>query len=168
MRRGIASNFNVDMSFNPTEIASMLKEYEADHNTGIDISDISNKIYDYTSGYPFFVSRICKCIDEEFGKDWTIEGVETAIKRILAENNEVFDTINKILENNKDIYNLVIKLLVPDNFVLFSYGVPEIDLADSIGIIKRKGNGSSRTIISNKIFEMFLRNYAVPIKLSKT
>jgi hypothetical protein len=49
----IAVNFKVDMSFSPAEIATMLKEYEAEHNTGMDITEISKEIYNYTSGYPF-------------------------------------------------------------------------------------------------------------------
>ena len=60
----IAVNFDIDMSFNPAEISTMLNEYEADHKTGMDITAISEEIYKYTSGYPFLVSRICQCIDE--------------------------------------------------------------------------------------------------------
>lgn len=50
----IAAAFNVDMSFSPEEIATMLKEYEADHHTGMDIHSVSDSIYHYTEGYPFF------------------------------------------------------------------------------------------------------------------
>ena len=52
----IAADFKVDMSFSQEEIAGMLKEYEADYHTGMDISGIAELIYDYTSGYPFLVS----------------------------------------------------------------------------------------------------------------
>lgn len=55
----------LDMSFSAEEIAGMLNEYESDHSTGMDIVRISEIIYEYTSGYPFLVSKICKLIDEE-------------------------------------------------------------------------------------------------------
>lgn len=60
----IAADFLVELSFSPEDIYGMLSEYEADHNTGMDIRAIAELIYDYTSGYPFLVSRICKLLDE--------------------------------------------------------------------------------------------------------
>lgn len=46
------------MSFSPDDIAEMLTDYENDHHTGMDITRISQLIYDYTSGYPVLVSSI--------------------------------------------------------------------------------------------------------------
>ena len=43
----------------------MLNEYEEDFRTGMDIGAMAGLIYDYTSGYPFLVSKLCKLIDEE-------------------------------------------------------------------------------------------------------
>lgn len=43
----IAADFEVDMSFSPKEIATMLSEYEADHHTGMDIEEISEEIYTF-------------------------------------------------------------------------------------------------------------------------
>ena len=60
----IAADFNVDMSFSPQDIGGMLADYERDARTGMDIQMISGLIYDYTSGYPYLVSRICKLTDE--------------------------------------------------------------------------------------------------------
>lgn len=45
----IAESFDVDMSFSPKEIATMLEEYEADYKYGMDIDKLSNEIYAYTS-----------------------------------------------------------------------------------------------------------------------
>ena len=58
----IAADFKIDMSFNATEIAGMLEEYEADHHTGMDVQAVAQEIYNFTSGYPFLVSRICQII----------------------------------------------------------------------------------------------------------
>ena len=101
----IAVNFTVDMSFCPAEIATMFNEYEAEHNTGMNITEISEEIYGYTNGYPFLVSRICQCIDEELDKSWTVEGVQEAVKIILHEKNTLFDDLFKNLENNQDLYD---------------------------------------------------------------
>ena len=41
------------MSFSADDIAVMLREYEADYHTGMDLDEMSEQLYDYTSGYPF-------------------------------------------------------------------------------------------------------------------
>ena len=53
------------MSFSAYDIAGMLQEYENDYLTGMDIPQIAGLLYEYTSGYPFLVSRLCKLMDEE-------------------------------------------------------------------------------------------------------
>ena len=100
----IAVNFGVDMSFNPAEISVMLKEYEADHNIGMDIASISDEVYKYTDGYPFLVSRVCHCIDEELNKNWTVSGIQKAVNKVAREKNMLLDDLFKNLENNKAIY----------------------------------------------------------------
>ena len=65
----IASDFKVDMSFSKKDIQGMLKEYEDDYYTGMDMEELSGLLYDYTSGYPFLVSRLCKLMDEEVSRE---------------------------------------------------------------------------------------------------
>lgn len=65
----IAANFDVDLSLTEYSIRDMLKEYEKDYNTGMDINTMAELIYSYTSGYPFLVSRLCKFMDEEITQD---------------------------------------------------------------------------------------------------
>ena len=98
----IAADFDLDMSLSVNGIVSMLKLYEYDHHTGMAVQEIAQMIYDYTSGYPFLVSRICKLVDEviseeeEFaGKNaaWTKEGVLAAIRRLLMERNTLFESL---------------------------------------------------------------------------
>ena len=48
----IAAVFNVNMDFDATQIVQMLEEYEADHYTGMNIQEIAEEIFAYTSGYP--------------------------------------------------------------------------------------------------------------------
>lgn len=60
----IAADFLVDMNFSIEDIAGMLAEYEKDHQTGMDIFVMVGFLFDYTCGYPFLVSLICKLLDE--------------------------------------------------------------------------------------------------------
>ena len=69
------------MSFSKGDILGMLQEYENDYHTGMNSDKMAELLYDYTSGYPFLVSRLCKLMDEEVGTGnntksaaWTTEG----------------------------------------------------------------------------------------------
>ncbi|MCL1918873.1 MAG: AAA-like domain-containing protein [Peptococcaceae bacterium] len=152
----IAVNFKVDMSFNPDEIATMLAEYESDHRTGMDISALSEEIHIYTNGYPFLVSRICQCIDEELTQDWTSGGIQNAVQILLDEKNTLFDDIYKNLENNKDLYNVIYGVLIIGENYSFKFGNPVLELAHTFGIIE-KNNGV--VVISNRIFETIIYEY---------
>ncbi len=90
----IATDFNIDMSFSEDEIEGMLSEYENDYHTGMNINEIAKLLFDYTSGYPVLVSRLCKLMDEDvctkvdFGSKcqaWTKRGLQEAVKIILQE-----------------------------------------------------------------------------------
>ena len=65
----IAADFDIDMSLSAKQIAVMLDEYEADHQTGMNIVAIAEEIYQYTSGYPYLVSAICKIMDEKLPRN---------------------------------------------------------------------------------------------------
>jgi hypothetical protein len=149
----IAVNFKVDMSFSPAEIATMLTEYEKDHNTGMDIASISDEIYDYTSGYPFLVSRICQRIDEKLDKDWTLAGVRGAVHIILEEDNSLFEDISKNLLNNKELYDLMNSILIEGTKVSFVKGDNLIGVGVMYGVIK---NVDGKVAVSNKIFEIYI------------
>lgn len=72
----------------------MLQKYEQDYKTRMDIRTLAESIYDYSSGYSFLVSRVCKLMDEYvFGTErfpskkdvWTYEDVSEAVKLLLSE-----------------------------------------------------------------------------------
>ena len=160
----IAANFDIDLSFNPAGIEAMLFEYEAEHNSGMCIDLVAGEIYKYTSGYPFLVSRICKCIDKELNGEWTRIGVQKAVKVILREKNVLFDDLSKNLENNKDLYDFLYALLIVGERKSYIIDVPVIEWCSMFGYIKnRNGDISSAdsgyAVISNKIFEMRMSNY---------
>jgi len=154
----IAVSFKVDMSFGPTEIAGMLAEYEADHHTGMDIAAVSEEIHKYTSGYPFLVSRICQCIDEELDGDWTVGGIQNAIKAIVPEQNTLFQSLCTNLENSKTLYNFIYDIMIVGKQRTFSAGNPTISLALMYGMIK---NENEKITVSNKIFELVICDYFI-------
>ena len=157
----IAIDFDIDMSFNPDEIATMLREYEADHSTEMNISEISEEIYTYTSGYPFLVSRICQHIDEKLNKNWTLNGVREAVKIILSEKNTLFDDLFKNLENNKALHDYIYDLLILGDFKPYVIYNAIVSMGDRYGFFKKQSNGSDRVAISNKIFELFMTDYYI-------
>ncbi|MCL1810546.1 MAG: AAA-like domain-containing protein [Clostridiales bacterium] len=154
----IASDFEVDMSFGPEEIATMLSQYEADHNTGMDIPAVSDEIHRYTDGYPFLVSRICKHIDEKLGRDWTAEGVYNAVKILAAEKNTLSDDIVKNLESNKDLHDLVYNILIKGEAKKFVANDPLIDLGAMFGFITSSGG---KAAVSNRVFELVMADYFI-------
>jgi hypothetical protein len=152
----IAVNFNIDMSFNPAEIATMLKEYEADHNTGMNIAEISENIYAYTSGYPFLVSRICQCIDEELDKEWTKEGMQKAVEIMLVEQNTLFDDMFKNIKSYSDLSDFLYELLFVGEEKNFNTDNSVINLGATFGFLK---NSDGKTKVANRIFEIRIYNY---------
>ena len=154
----IAVNFNVDMSFNPFEISTMLSEYENDHRTGMDLHAIAEEIHSYTSGYPFLVSRICQSIDEELDMDWTHGGIQKAVKILLEEKNTLFDDIFKNLENNKALYDFIYDLLILGSSKSFTISNPIIELGHMYGFLEKR---DGKVAIANKIFEILMTEYFI-------
>ena len=155
----IAASFDVDMSFSPSEITTMLAEYEADHCTGMDVQTIANEIHEYTGGYPFLVSRLCQCIDEELGKDWTKSGVQKSVKIILDERNTLFDDIYKNLENNSALHDFLYRLLVTGDGNGFNIYNPVIELGHKYGFLER--GERNKAVVSNRIFEILMCDYFI-------
>ncbi|MDR0220281.1 MAG: AAA-like domain-containing protein, partial [Lachnospiraceae bacterium] len=157
----IAVSFEVDMSFTPAEIATMLADYEKDHHTGMDINAIAAEIYEYTSGYPFLVSRICQCVDEKLKKDWTIVGIREAVSVILMEKNTLFDDIGKNLQNNQDLYDFLYNILIKGGEANFITENALIDFAAMYGFIK---NVDGKVAIANRIFEIRMSNFFISVE----
>ena len=153
----IATEFNVDMSFSPQEIVTMLTAYENDHHTGMDILEISQEIYDYTSGYPVLVSKICKHIAESGNQNWSVRGVKTAVQIITSKKNVLFDDIFKNLRNNKNIHDFLYDLLIVGEKRRRSIYDPNVDWCNMFGYTGLDAMG--HTVISNKIFEIVLLDY---------
>lgn len=156
----IAVDFKVDMSFSSAEIESMLKEYCLLENVEMNIKEISEKLYYYTTGYPFLVSRICQIIDEEIlgenKKSWNEENIIKAVKQLLEENNTLFDDLIKNIENNEELGIYISDLIINGEQKTFNIDNPIIDFGFILGYLKGE-NGKVK--ISNGIFEQRLYNY---------
>lgn len=160
----IAADFNIDMNFSAQQIAGMLMEYEADNHTGMDIQDISEEIYAYTSGYPVLASMICKRIDERImGSDgfedakkaWSKAGVEKAVAIILKESNLLFESMVKQLDTYEDLYKMIEDIIYCGRRIPFSLEEKSINLGVMFGFLKEE-NG--RVMVANRLFEMCLLN----------
>ena len=164
----IAIKFSVDMSFSAEDIAGMLREYEADYHTGMDLGKIAELLYAYTSGYPFLVSRLCQLMDEEISREcgskeeaWTFDGFMAAEHRLTSEKNTLFESlIGKVLQ-----YPELDKLLQEHIFcgksVSYVASNPTIDLAAMFGIIQEE-NG--QVVPANKIFDTVLSDYYLSLR----
>jgi hypothetical protein len=152
----IAVNFNVDMSLNEKEIASMLIEYESDHKTRMDVDAIAKEIRAYTNGYPYLVSRICQDIEKDLNRDWTLLGVQNAVKEILFEQTTLFDDIFKNIESNPDLKELLRELTVGNRAYSYNIDNPAIQLASIYGIVEKR---ERLVAIHNRIFEVRIANY---------
>ena len=155
----IAADFEVDMSFNPEEIATMLREYEKDYKTGMDIVATSEELYTYTKGYPFMVSRLCQIIHKDVNVKWGVLGVRSAVTTFLKENNELFKDMAKNLENHEGLYRLMYDVLILGMRRSFSYDNPTINMAYQYGYITFDQRYS--IVVFNKIFETRVSNYFV-------
>jgi len=152
----IATNFEVDMSFSLPEITSMLKEYEKDHKTKMDIDTISKEINVYTNGYPYLVSRLCQIIDEDLDKNWTLKGLQEAVKLILMEQSTLFNDLFKNIESYQDLKELLRKLTIGNRTYFYNIDNRAVQLASTIGVVEKRG---TLVAIHNRIFEIKITNY---------
>ncbi len=161
----IAADFLVDMSFSVEDIAGMLSEYENDYKTGMDIVGIAGLIYDYTSGYPFLVSRICKLIDERIAGSeafpskkaaWTRNGVLKAVQMLLNEKNTLFESLTGKLNEYPELKRMLFSLLFQGKSIIYNPDDETMDMAFMFGFVKLAEDGT--VVVANRIFETRLYN----------
>lgn len=176
----IAAEFDVNMGFDAGQIQEMLSEYELDHSTGMDVEEMSELLYSYTSGYPFLVSRLCKILDEKIpgirrisddkmadGRisggqlseyvtipqtpyPWTKEGFLEAVKILSFEKNPLFDSLVNKLYDYPELGEMIRSILFTGDSIPYNSGNHVIDIASMFGFIK---NNRGTIVIANRIFE---------------
>jgi len=164
----IAADFKVDMSFSREEIAGMLDEYEKDYHTGMDVELLAGLIREYTSGYPFLVSRICQLLDEEISvkkeygdkkSAWTKKGFLEAVRILLSEKNMLFESLREKLESYQELNSMLYSLLFTGKAIVYNYYETSINIATMFGFVK---NENGVLAVSNRIFETWLYNLYLP------
>jgi len=158
----IATDFKVEMSLLPHEIVPMLEDYAQERGVTLDAPALAERLYYFTSGYPFLVSALCKIVDEDLlpekeEKEWTVADVETAARRLIhsERSNTNFDSLIKNLENNADLYQLVYRMVIDNETINFNVHDPLIEMGVVYGIF-RNGQGLN---IHNRIYAEIISNY---------
>ncbi|MDE7198673.1 MAG: AAA-like domain-containing protein [Lachnospiraceae bacterium] len=163
----IAAVFNVNMDFDATQIVQMLEEYEADHYTGMNIQEIAEEIFAYTSGYPVLVSMICKYLDEDLSDEndfaklqqvWTKKGVGQAVRWILDENIPLFESMVRQLDTYRELEALIEGILYQGRRIPFNRDEKAFNIGVMFGFLK---NRDGQVAVANRIFEMRLLNLFV-------
>ena len=162
----IAADFDIDMSLSENGIKVMLDEYATEHGLMINTPAIARCIRGYTSGYPYFVSRICQVIDTKLipgvfaslSEAWTQEGVDEAVKRILQEDNTFFDSVMGKLVNMPNLKNQLRCILLKGETISYLPDDTEQQILRMYGFIS---NIHNTIAVSNRIFEMRLYNYFI-------
>lgn len=159
----IADDFTMDMRFHPEDIAGMLREYESARHTGMDIAAMSRMIFDYTDGYPYMVSRLCKLLDERIPETdsiprrdvWTKEGLLAAIRLFLKEPNTLFEDMVKKLDEYPDLKEKISYILFRGTKYTFEIDSRFASIGCMFGFLKEDNGFVS---IANRLFETKLYN----------
>lgn len=159
----VSAAFDVDMSFSPSEISTMLWQYEEDYHTGMDIPEMSDLLYEFTAGYPYLVSYLCKYLDEN-KMPWTKYSLQSAVRVLLGGTNTLFDDIIKNLERYQNFKELVEKILLQGTEVPFVASNPDIARGTMYGILK---NQDGYVRVANQIFESYIYEYFISLHTMK-
>lgn len=159
----IAAEFSVDMNFSVEEIAGMLMEYEKACHTGMEVGQMSDLLWHYTSGYPYLVSWLCRYMDgqslenkELQKKDaWTKEGFLLAVKRLVEDNNPLFASLKNKLDAYPELDGLISRLLFQGKKIAYNADDTAVLDAEMFGLVKVR---DSAVYIANIIFETRLYN----------
>jgi hypothetical protein len=164
----VAADFDIDMSFSPEEIRTMLAEYVEETGSQMDIKAISERLHFWTNGYPFLTSKICKIIDEKLlpkreNKNWYIDDVDAATRILVDESNTLFDDLIKNLENNKELQAFIRSVAIDQKVYVFNTAVLVINIANMYGIIEKQVNGNDhgKVKIHNRIFDELITIYFI-------
>jgi hypothetical protein len=161
----IATDFKVDMNLHPHEIKPMLDEYALDKGVSIDSQAIAERLFYYTSGYPFLVSKLCKMLDEDLEptkttKKWTVESVDTAFKALINDDgNANFDSLIKNLLDNQPLYDLVAAIIIDGLITDYALDNPLVNLGSVYGIFTRSKD--NKVAIHNRVYRERVANLMI-------
>lgn len=151
----IAVPFDTDMSLSKDGIVGMLQEYKNDKGVKFDESNVAQMISDYTSGYPFLVSRVCQIIDQN-SLSWDKSGVLKAVNVLLKEGNTLFDDITKKLNQYPELSKMLQSILYSGQRIPYNFYDKNINMASMFSFVK---DNDGAVAITCRIFETWLYNY---------
>lgn len=163
----IAIDFEVDMNLNPFEIKPMLADYCHERGVKMDTQVVADRLFYFTAGYPYLVSKMCKIIDDKIlpkkdTKEWAEEDVNQAFQLILQEEkNTNFETLMKNLQDNSELYQLVFKVVIEGETIEFSLDNPIINLGSLHGIFAKSEKGT--VMIHNRIYRERIANMMISV-----
>jgi hypothetical protein len=120
----------------------------------MDKAAVAQRIYEWTSGYPYLVSSICLRIETKLDRDWSEAGVDAAVKEMLKYKSTLFDDVIKNVQNNPEIKAVVWAILFEGkepSYNLYAFEVPIM-----YGILAER---SGKMAVANKIFEELLYGF---------
>jgi len=156
----IAVDFKVDMSFSVDEIYSMLADYEKNNKTGMDIDLMAIMLREYTSGYPYLVSKLCYIMDEELEQSFNENSFEHAMRILLNEKNTLFDDLIKNINKHGYLFELLKILILNGKSITFNSDVHSLGVM--YGILKE--DKAHKLRMDNKIFEIRIYNYLIALQ----
>ena len=163
----IATDFEIDMCFSVKDIEGMLTEYKEDYQIKMNIMQMSTFIYEYTFGYPYLVSKLCKLLDEKIAGSlefptkssaWTKEGFLETQKILVKENNTLYQSLIGKLNQYKELKTVIYELLFTGKPIPYISTSNYIQVATMFGFVR---NENDMVVIFNRIFETVLYNYFI-------
>lgn len=150
----IAARFDISMALEADGIEKMLLEYAEEKGRLLDAKSMAHLLWEYTAGYPFMVSRLCQIMDES-GNAWSRQTFLDAVKKLLAEDNTLFDDMKKKIEQFPKLKKLLSDILYLGASYPYNNYDSSMNLAKMFGYIVDAGG---TVAVSNRIFETWLYN----------
>lgn len=155
----IAADFDIDMSFSVEQINGMLLDYASEHDPAIDTNMIAREIHDYTSGYPYLVSRLCQLLDEMYTAgmhdSWTHAGILEAVRKLVRESNSLFEDMAKKVKDYSDLGTMLRDILFCGKGIPFNLGTELVSIGAMFVFLKDE---DGQIAIANRIFEIWFYN----------
>jgi hypothetical protein len=169
----IATEFTVDMNLSPSEIKPMLDDYAQEQDVMMDSQSIAERLFYFTSGYPYLTSHLCKIIAEEIlptqnvmehtdtiRKEWTQTDVFNAFQILVRKHyNANFDTLIKNLREYPDLYRLVYNIVIDGVTMPYNNHDSIISLGILHGIFGRSEGGTLK--IHNRVYREIIADMMI-------
>lgn len=100
-------------------------------------------LFEYTSGYPYLVSRLCKLMDEQvikkdefktFSTVWTKSGFLEAVKILLSEKNALFESLVNKLYDYTELRQVIYAILFLGKEIPYTSLNKSIEIAVMFGM----------------------------------